>query len=221
MAAILISAGRLVPVLTSSYMVERGHLAVAQVGGEIRVVDAVRDGRLVAAAGEHELALLALHDRGARVLAHRQHTARSDRRVLQQVEGDEAVVGADASGSSRMLRQLLRGGRAAGSGRCRASPPPSGGGSATGVDLEERALRRLEGRHPLGRDQSIGRRVGTERQELRVLEVIHDVNIGLRLRARRLRRLRRPPAWPRRHHCETGSAPFTRAGWRRTSGGSD
>ena len=49
-------------------------------------------GFAVAAAGEHELALLALHDRGAGVLARGQHAARRDARVLQQLERDEAVV---------------------------------------------------------------------------------------------------------------------------------
>ena len=46
--------------------------------------------------------------------------------VLQQVEGDEAVV-VDASGSSRMLRSCCEVGRCAGSGRCRASPRRSAG----------------------------------------------------------------------------------------------
>ena len=36
---------------------------------------------------------LAHHDRGAGVLAHREHAAGRDVGVLQQVEGDEAVVG--------------------------------------------------------------------------------------------------------------------------------
>jgi hypothetical protein len=59
----------------------------------VGVEDAAGDGLLVAAAGEHQLALLALHDGGAGVLAHGQHAAGGDVGVLQQVEGHEAVVG--------------------------------------------------------------------------------------------------------------------------------
>ena len=59
----------------------------------VGVEDAAGDRGLVAAAGEHELALLAHDDRGAGVLAHRQHAAGRDGRVLQQLERDEPVVG--------------------------------------------------------------------------------------------------------------------------------
>ena len=72
--------------------VEWGHLAVAQVRGLVRVVDSASDRFFVAAPGEHELSLLPLHNRGARVLAHGQHATRRDRRVLEQIERDEAVV---------------------------------------------------------------------------------------------------------------------------------
>ncbi len=72
---------------------ERGHLGVAQVERGVGVVDAPGDGGLVAATGEHVLALLALDDGGAGVLAHREDAAGRDVGVLQQVEGHEAVVG--------------------------------------------------------------------------------------------------------------------------------
>ena len=72
--------------------VERRELRVAQVVVGVGVEDAARDRFAVAAAGEHELALLAHHDRGAGVLAGRQHAACGDARVLQQLERDEAVV---------------------------------------------------------------------------------------------------------------------------------
>ena len=71
---------------------QRGHLAVAQVRREVGLLHAGGDRRLVAAAGDHELALLRLDDRRARVLAHRQDTAGGDHGVLQQVEGDETIV---------------------------------------------------------------------------------------------------------------------------------
>ena len=72
---------------------ERRHLREAQRGGLVGLLDAEAEGPLVVAAGEHPLAALAHHDRGAGVLAHRQHAAGRDVGVLQQVEGDEAVVG--------------------------------------------------------------------------------------------------------------------------------
>ncbi len=70
----------------------RGHLAVAKVGREVRLLDPGGDRRFVAAARHHELALLGLDDRRAGVLAHRQHAAGGDGGVLEQVESDEAVV---------------------------------------------------------------------------------------------------------------------------------
>ena len=85
--------------------VERRHLRVAQVVVGVGVEDAARDRLVVAAAGEHVLALLAHHDRGAGVLARRQHAAGGDVRVLQQLERDEPSFG-EASGSSRIAREL-------------------------------------------------------------------------------------------------------------------
>jgi len=72
----------------------RGELRVAQVELGVRVVDAAGQVLLVAAVGEHLAAALAQHDRGAGVLAHRQHAARRDARVLEQVAGHVPVVGA-------------------------------------------------------------------------------------------------------------------------------
>ena len=50
-------------------------------------------GFVVAAIDDDELALLALDDRGAGVLAARQHPSGRDVGVLEQLEGDEVVVG--------------------------------------------------------------------------------------------------------------------------------
>jgi hypothetical protein len=91
---------------------EGRHLAVAQVRCEVGVVHAAGDGLLVTAdtigrGGEHELALLRLHDGGARVLAHRQHAAGGDVGVLQQVECYEAVVVAGL-GVVEHVAQLLQ-----------------------------------------------------------------------------------------------------------------
>jgi hypothetical protein len=47
----------------------------------------------VAAVGENLAAALAHDDRGAGVLAHRQHPASRDARVGQEIAGDEPVVG--------------------------------------------------------------------------------------------------------------------------------
>ncbi len=57
-----------------------GHLRVAEVVALVGVEDAAGEGLLVAAAGEHQLALLALHDRGAGVLAHGEDAAGRDAR---------------------------------------------------------------------------------------------------------------------------------------------
>ncbi|CAB4812544.1 unannotated protein [freshwater metagenome] len=74
--------------------IQRRHLAVAQVTGEVGVEHTAGDGLFVAATGEYVLALLGLHDCSARVLAHRQHAAGGDVCVLEQIERNEAVVAA-------------------------------------------------------------------------------------------------------------------------------
>jgi hypothetical protein len=53
------------------------------------------------------LTLLGLDDGGAGVLAHRQYAAGGDGSVLEQVEGDETVVGG-RSGSSRIRANWAR-----------------------------------------------------------------------------------------------------------------
>ena len=73
--------------------VERRELRVAQVALLVGVVDPLREGLGVVAAGPHVLALVADHDRRARVLAARQHATRRDVRVHEQLERDEAIVG--------------------------------------------------------------------------------------------------------------------------------
>ncbi len=72
--------------------VERRELGVAQVSGPVGVEHAARDRRLVAPAGEHALPLLPHDDGRAGVLARRQHPARRDARVLEELEGHEPVV---------------------------------------------------------------------------------------------------------------------------------
>ena len=69
----------------------------------------------------HELALLALHDGRAGVLAHGQDAAGGDGGVLQQVERDEAIVGRGL-GVVEDRRAAAGGDRAGAGGRCRASP---------------------------------------------------------------------------------------------------
>ena len=145
---------------------ERRHLAVAQVRREVGLLDPGGDRRLVAAAGEHELALLALDDRGAGVLAHRQHAAGGDRGVLQQVEGDEPVVLAGLG----IVEDLAQLGQVLGAQEVGDVVHRLGGERRDGarLDLEERARRRLERRHALRGDEPVGGGVGTEREELGV-----------------------------------------------------
>ncbi len=73
---------------------QRRDLAVAQIGLGKGAPDPFGERRRIVGAGPHHpLALLAHDDRGAGVLAHRQDLAGGDIGVLQQVEGDEPVVG--------------------------------------------------------------------------------------------------------------------------------
>ena len=71
---------------------QRRDLRVAQIAPQIRIARAFRQRGLVLAVGDDVAALLAHDDRGAGVLAHRQHAAGGDIGVLQKIEGDELVV---------------------------------------------------------------------------------------------------------------------------------
>ncbi len=126
-------------------------LGVAQVELRVRVVDATADRLAVVGPGEHALRLLAHHDRGAGVLAHRQHAAGGDVDVLEQVERDEAVV-PRRLGVVDDLAQLGQVGRAQVVGDVvhRLGGQPL---DRLGRDLEEGAAVRLERRDPLGRHQ--------------------------------------------------------------------
>ena len=148
--------------------VERRHLGVPQVRGLVRVVDPVGDRRLVAAPGEHELAFLALHDRGAGVLAHRQDTPGGDRCVLQQVESDEPVV-VGGFGVVEDVAQLLEMARAQ---EVRDVVHCLGGEAADrfGLDFQKGAVRCVEGRHSLCADEPVVGVVGAQREQLGVGE---------------------------------------------------
>ena len=115
------------------------------------------------------LALLALHDRGAGVLAHRQHAAGGDGRVLQQVERDEAVVVAGL-GVVEDVAQLLQVARPqeVGDVAHRLAGEP---GDGRRVDLQHGAERRLDRAHALGGDQAERRVVVAQGEQLGELEL--------------------------------------------------
>jgi hypothetical protein len=71
---------------------QRRDLRIAQIAAQVSVARTFGERRLVVAVGEHAGALLAHDDRGAGVLAHRQHPAGGDVGVLQEIEGHELVV---------------------------------------------------------------------------------------------------------------------------------
>ena len=86
---------------------ERRELRIAQIALEIRVARALGERRLVVAVGPDQPALLAHDDRGAGVLAHRQHAAGGDIGVLEEIVGDELVV----IRGLRVLDDVLEAGR--------------------------------------------------------------------------------------------------------------
>ena len=71
---------------------EGRELRITQIALEIGVPHALGDRALVLALGEDEPALLSHDDRGAGILAHRQHAARRDIGVLEKIISDEFVV---------------------------------------------------------------------------------------------------------------------------------
>ena len=72
---------------------DRRELRIAQIALEVGVARALGERGLVGTVAEHQAALLAHDDGGAGVLAHRQHAAGGDVGVLQEIVGDELVVG--------------------------------------------------------------------------------------------------------------------------------
>ena len=132
---------------------QRRHLAVAQVRREVGLLHAGGDRRFVAAAGHDELALLRLDDRRAGVLTHRQHAAGGDDGVLEQVEGDEAIV----VGRLRVVEDAAQLFEVTGAEEVGDVVHRLGGqrGDRRRVDREERPERRVDGAHALGRDQSV------------------------------------------------------------------
>ena len=148
---------------------QRGELGVAQVELRVGVVHALADRLAVLGAGEHALGLLAHHDRGAGVLAHRQHAAGRDVDVLEEVEGDEAVVGArlrvvdDRPQLPQVRRPQVVGDVVHRLGRQQSQ--------RRRLDTEEGAPAGLEGRHALGGEEAVRRVVGADRQQVGVAEL--------------------------------------------------
>ena len=142
---------------------ERRHLRVAQVVLVVGAEDAAGDRLAVAAAGQDELALLALDDRGAGVLARRagcrprrctrSSAARSRRRGRWATPRDRRGSRASCArwpGRSRCAMSNI-----AGLGEQR---------QRLGLDLDEPAAAGLEGRDVVGGEQPVRRVVGADRQ---------------------------------------------------------
>ena len=146
---------------------DRRELRIAQVAFEIRIARALGQRRLVVAAGPNEPALLAHDDRGAGVLAHRQHAAGGDVGVLEKIVGDELVV----IRRLRILDDVFE------TGEMRRAEQM--------IDVGERRLRQRTKRlarhhqhllaqhaldpHALGGDLAVRRRVLAKREQRRVL----------------------------------------------------
>ncbi|MPM25121.1 hypothetical protein SDC9_71611 [bioreactor metagenome] len=152
---------------------QRGVLRVAQVELGVRVEDTAGDRLLVLHRGQHVLAAVGRHDRGAGVLAHRQHAAGGDVGVLQQVECDEPVV-VRRLGVVQDLLQLRKVGRAQEVGdvvhrRLREE------GDRLRVDLEERTpTGSLHGPDALSGEQAVRRLVRLDgRQHVLIEELGH------------------------------------------------
>ena len=174
----------------------RRELGVAQVGRRVGVEDAAGERRLVTAAGQHVLPLLAHDDRRAGVLAHRQHPAGGDRRVLQQVEGDEVIV----RRRLRVVEDPPQLGEVLGPQEVGDVPHRLAGqqGQPLWFHLQEGLAVDLDRRHVVAGDQAVGGRVLPEGQHLLIAKVAHAGRISLAARGGR-------PLCPR-------SAPLDRIG---------
>ncbi len=126
-------------------------------------MDTTGDRGLVSAAGDDELALLADDDRGARVLARRQHTARGDRRVLQQLHRDEPVVGRRLGViEDRPELRQVPGPQEVGDVAHRLGGEQ---GEHAGIHLEELASTSPDRRDTIGRQEAVRRVVVVPRRE--------------------------------------------------------
>ena len=90
---------------------ERSHLAVTKVARQVRVEHASSNCFFVAVATENKLTFLTLHDCCARVLTHWQNSTCCNRRVLQKIERNKAIVVA-GFGIIKNVAQLLKVSRA-------------------------------------------------------------------------------------------------------------
>ena len=162
---------------------------------------------------------LPIDDRGAGVLAHRQHAAGRDVGVLQQVEGDEAVVGRRL-GVVEDARAAARGGRAGAGGRCRASPARVSSVSASGSTCRNRRPPASNVDTPSVVSRRYGVSSGAEREQLLVGELGSRRTVAL---ARAPAAVKRVAAMDRDYRIEHDSmgevgCPPTRCGGRRPSG---
>ena len=85
-------AGQVVVGVGLGEHVDGGELGIAQVRRVVGVEHPSGDGLGVVGEGQHPLALVAHHHRGAGVLAHGQHAPGRDVGVAEQLQGHEAVV---------------------------------------------------------------------------------------------------------------------------------
>ena len=134
-----------------------------------------REGGLVLAAFRPDpLALLGEDDRGARVLAHRQHAARRDVRVLQHVERHELVV----RGGFRVVEDRAQLLQVRGPQQMRDVVESLGRdqGQRLGRDGEHALPLQACGPDMIGGELAVGRLVGPEREHLLELEFRHSTS---------------------------------------------
>ena len=147
---------------------ERRKLAVAQVAGLVRVVDAARDCFVVGATSENKLTLLGLHNCSARVLTHWQHAARRDACVLQQIERNEPVVIAGLWVGQNVCELL----QVAGAKQVRDVAHCMFGqrGDCRWIDFKKRSLAGGKSGDAFGGDQSVFGGIGPERKQFAICE---------------------------------------------------
>ena len=135
-------------------------------------MDAARKRFLVIETGEDILPLLSDRDRGARVLTRGQHHVGGDVRVLQQLEGHDAIVGrrVRVRENLRELREVT------GSEQMRNIANRLGGeqGERLGFNLQQAATVDFDGRNVLVAELAIRGAVLPQFEHLLKLKVAHD-----------------------------------------------
>src|SRR6266508_1715146 len=155
---------------------DRRELRIAQVALEIGVARARGERGFVVAVGEDQAARLAHDDGGAGVLAHGQYAAGGDIGILEEIVGDELVVVARLRvlDDGAQLLEVPRAQQMVDIGERRLGEQAQ----RLALDDDELVLARAFHPHAVGVELTVGRPIGAEREQRRMLVRRGNLGVG-------------------------------------------